>query len=128
MLRYLFGLDWKKSPAHLLLLTKFLSPEALEGFSGSDAWRAVLGEAPGKAIERFLGEGVIQCADVGERVAYEYRVSDLKSMLKQRDLPVSGHKRELIARLVEADAEGMEELVSGVPVFQCSGPRAGKAV
>ncbi len=120
MLRSLFGPDWKKSPAHLLLLSKFLSPKSSEYFSESDAWRDALGEAPGKAIERFLGEGVIQLANVSECLAYEYRVSDLKSMLRQRGLPVSGRKRELIARLVEADAEGMEEVISGVPIFQCS--------
>lgn len=121
MLRSLFGLNWEKSPAHLLLLSKFLSPKALEDFSESDAWRAALGETPGKAIERFLGEGIIQRAGVAECLAYEYRVSDLKSMLKKRGLPVSGLKRELIARLVKADAEGMEGVVSGAAVFQCSG-------
>lgn len=36
----------------------------------------------------------------------ELTVDDLKGMLRERDLPVSGSKSELQARLDEADDEG----------------------
>ena len=80
----------------------------------------MLGEPPQKAIRRFAKEGMIRRAGVAQRLARQYRVSDLKLMLKQRVLSVSGRKQDLIARLVKADAKGMEAVVSDVPIFQCS--------
>lgn len=120
MLRSLFGFAWKKSPAHLLLLSKFLSTRSVEDFSGSDDWKAALREAPQKAIKRFLNEGMIERADLVGLLGYKYKVYELKKMLKQRGLPVSGRKTELIDRLVKADPEGMAKTVAGLNLRQCS--------
>ena len=54
MLRSLVGTDWRKSPAHLLLLSKFLEPRTVEDFSKSDNWKEVLKEPPQQAIRRSL--------------------------------------------------------------------------
>ena len=41
-------------------------------------------------------------------------------MLKQRGLPMSGRKEDLIAHLVQADTEGMKKAVAGLSVIHCT--------
>ena len=122
MLRFLFGFKWRKSQAHLLLLSKFLSPHTIEDYENSSImpWKQVLGETPSKAINRFLNEGMLQCTDIANSLEWKYKVPDLKKMLKDRNLPVSGNKKDLISRLIEADPNGMEKNVSGLNVLLCS--------
>jgi hypothetical protein len=119
MLRSLLGFDWRKSPAHLLFLSKFRTPRASDDFSKSDSWKAVLREAPKKAVKRFLDEGMLEQASLVGLLNYKYRVSELKPMLKQRGLPVSGRKAELIEKLIQADPEGMKKATRGLSVLQC---------
>jgi len=120
MLRSILGFDWEKSPAHLLFLSKFRKPRAMGDFSQSDTWKAVLKEAPKKAMRRFLDDGLLEQAGLNGLLAYKYKVSDLKLMLKQRGLPVSGRKAELIERLVQTDPEGMRKAARGLNVLQCT--------
>ncbi len=120
MLRSIFGFDWKKSSAHLLFLSKFRTPRATDDFSKSDTWRGVLKEAPKKAVKRFLDEGIVEQAGLAGLLDYRYKVSELKTMLKQRGLQVSGHKTELIERLIQADIEGMRKATRGLSVLLCS--------
>lgn len=126
MLPSIFGFEWKKSPAHLLFLSKFRKPRAMGGFSRSDTWKAVLKETPKKTIRRFLEEGLLEQASLNGLLDYKYKVSELQSMLKQRGLPVSGRKAELIKRLIQADLEGMGEAARGLNVLQCT--EKGKAI
>lgn len=121
MLRAIFGSDWRKSPAHLLFLSKFRSPQAIDQLPQFDAWEVALKESPRKAMKRFLGEGLLEQAGLSGLLDYRYKVSELKPMLKQRGLPVSGRKAELIDRLIEADPEGMRKAVRGLTVLQCTG-------
>ena len=81
------------------LLKKFLRPQVTADFSKSDQ----------KVIKSFLDEGLLVHADLGEYLAHKFKVTELKSMLKQRGLPTSGRKSELISRLVQADPEWMQE-------------------
>jgi len=120
MLRSLFGFDWRKSNAHLLLLSKFLRPRTVDDFAESDAWKTVLGESPTRAIKRFLAEGILTQADLNEQLDYKFKVSELKDMLRKRGLPVSGRKDHLIQRLVQADSKGMKQAVAGLKVIVCS--------
>jgi len=92
----------------------------IKDFSKSDHWKAALGEDPRKAIKRFLNDGVIEQANLEAILDYKYKVPELKGMLGQRSLPVSGPKRELIAKLVEADPEGMKKGVQGLTALKCS--------
>jgi len=126
MLSFIFGFDWKKSPAHLLFLSKFCRPRAIDDFSQSDIWEAVLNEAPKKAVKRFMSEGLLEQASLSGVLDYKYKVSELKPMLKQRGLPVSGRKAELIERLVESDPDGMRKVVRGLNVLQCT--QQGRAI
>jgi hypothetical protein len=103
------GFDWKKSKAHWLLLTKFLHPQNPDDFSKSDIWESVLGEKPSKSIKRFIDEGLIAVANLENVLNYKYKVSELKEMLKQCELPVSGRKDDMIKCLVTTGLTGMKK-------------------
>jgi len=129
MLHFLFGFKWQKSQAHLLLLSKFIRPHTIEDYENSWAnvqsqfwpsWTKVLGETPSKAINRFLDEGMLKNADIPKKLEWKYKIPDLKRMLKERNLPVSGNKGNLILRLIKADPNGMKEDVYGLNVLICS--------
>jgi len=122
MLRFLFGFKWQKSQAHLLLLSKFVRPHTVEDYENLSImpWKQVLGEAPSKAINRFIGEGMLKDADNAKSLEWKYKIPDLKKMLKGRNLSVSGNKGDLILRLIKADPNGMKEDVSGLNVLICS--------
>lgn len=120
MLRALFGFQWRKSNAHLLLLSKFLNPKMVDEFSESDAWKAALGESPKKAIKRFLDQGMLTQADLSVQLDYKFSSNELKDMLKKRRLSVVGRKGDLIQRLIQADPQGMKQAVSGLTVLICS--------
>jgi hypothetical protein len=121
MLKFLLGFRWQKSPAHLLLLSKFLNPHIIEDYEKTVmSWEQALGEHPKKAIKRFLKEGMLNRAGLANSLAWKYRVPDLKKMLKERNLPISGNKSKLILRLIESDPNGMKEYISGLKVLICS--------
>lgn len=120
MLRSLLGPDWRKSNAHLLLLTKFLRPQTAESFSESDSWKVVLRESPKQALKRFIDEGILMQADLNAQMDYKFKATELKELLKQRGLPVSGRKEDFINRLVQADPEGMKRAVAGPQILLCS--------
>lgn len=120
MLRSLLGSEWRKSNAHLLLLSKFLHPRTADDFAESDAWRMALGEKPRQAIKRLLDENMLVQADLSTQLDYKFKAAELKDMLKKRGLPVSGRKGDLIQRLIQADPEGMNQAVSELTVLLCS--------
>jgi len=120
MLRSLFGFDWRKSNAHLLLLSKFIRPKIMGDFTKSDAWKTALGESPDRAIKRFLKERMLTQAGLTAQLDYKFKVSELKDMLRKRFLPVSGRKIDLIQRLVQVDIEGMKQAVTGLEVLVCT--------
>jgi len=117
----LFGLgfDWRKSHAHWFLLSRFLQPRDAHDHDG-DRWKEALGEPPQKAIKRFLQEGLVRCADLAETVDRACKADDLKAELKRRGLPVSGRKADLIARLIEADPEGVKKSMARHVIYRCS--------
>lgn len=123
-LRSLLGLsgsgDWQRSSAHLLLLSKFLLPRTFGEYAEKDYWKDVLKEPVARALKQFLADGVLISSGLAGRMEYRFKVTDLRSMLRQRGLPVSGRKADLIARLIEADPEGMKTAVAGLTVLQCS--------
>ncbi len=119
------GFDWKKSKAHLLLLSKFIQAHRPDDFAKSadweNIWKNVLGEPSKQAIKRFVDEGMLMTAtDLNDLLSYKYKVTELKDMLKQRGLPVSGRKEEMIERLVQADPDGMRKAVAGLTLLKCT--------
>lgn len=126
MLRSLFGRDWKNSPAHLLLLSKFLSPKAPADFAKKENWASLLEESPEKAIKRFLDDRMIELVSLEELLEYKCKVTELKKLLKQRGLSTSGNKDELVRRLVQSDPEDMRKEAAGLLVYKCT--KAGEEI
>jgi hypothetical protein len=120
MQRSPFGTHWRQSSPHLLLLSKFLQPRTVEDFTNADGWQEVLKESPQQAIKRFISDGALLRADLSEHLSYKFKAAELKNMLKQRGLPISGRKDEMISRLVQADPEGMKKAIEGLNLIQCS--------
>jgi hypothetical protein len=116
-------MDWRKSKAHLLLLSKFIHANSFEDFARHDYWKNmwnnVLGEPLTKAIKRFEDEKMLITADLNDLLLYKYRVNELKDMLKQQGLPISGSKDELVQRLVQADPNGMRKAVAELKLLKC---------
>ena len=63
---------------------------------------------------------MIAKAGLNEHLAYKFKVSELKTILKRYNLPLSGRKDDLIARLIQADSQGMEEVVADITVYCCT--------
>ena len=119
MLRSIFS-DWRKSQAHLLLLSKFRSPRRIDDFAKKEEWEEVLKEKPEKAIKRFVKEGYVNKGDLVFKISYKYKVNDLKKILEERGLKKSGRKDELINRLIESDPSGMSKLSKGIDIYICT--------
>ena len=126
MFRFTKGFNWKDSEAHLLLLSKFIQGQEIDYFVKWGNWEQALNEAPQKAVKRFVDEGMLTNADLETIVSYKYKVSDLKILLKQRSLAVSGSKDELIKRILHADKAGMMKLTAGIKLLTCT--QAGREI
>lgn len=116
------GSERQGSKAHVMLLSRCLEAKAVEDFERNPAWIEALGEAPRRAIERLLQNGMLVEPELPHLIKYRYKISELQAMLKQRGLPISGRKDELIKRLVRADAEGMKRATDGLRLLICSAP------
>ncbi len=123
---FLTGISPLNSPAHLELLSRFIYARPIAEIGDAEFWKSVLGERLEKAIGKMQNEGLLEGASVSGAMDFRYKVPDLKEMLRQHDLPTSGRKADLIARLVTADPIGMEKATQGTNAVQCS-QRGGEA-
>jgi len=112
--------DWQTSPAHLLLMSKFRNGDSPTRYRDADYWEAALREKPAKVIEQFIKEEMLEPAELPELLNYKFKASDLKSMLKEKGLKVSGRKEELIRRLIDNDAKAMSEATKGLDLYRCT--------
>jgi hypothetical protein len=122
MFRFIKSFDWKNSEPHLLMLNKFIHGQESSYFTKWGDWENVLKEPPQKAIKRFVDEKMLASADLETVVSYKYKVGDLKNLLRERKLPVSGTKDELVKRIVDADKTGMLKLTAGMELLVCTHP------
>jgi hypothetical protein len=114
--------DLLRPSARLLLLTKFQRPNAVEEFTRYDDWKQALQQPVEKVVASLVQDGLLREGTLADRLAYSFKVSELKEMLRSRELPVSGKKEVLTARLVENCADSMRELVRHCSVMVCSPP------
>jgi len=112
--------EWEDSRAHLLLLSKFLHGDSASKYDNLDFWAASLKEQPAIAIKRFLDLGMLEPADLPNLVDHKFRLNELKSMLKERGLRVSGLKSDLIRRLIENNPGAMREATSDLVLLRCT--------
>lgn len=112
--------DWRDSNAHLLLLSKFRKGDSPNRYRNADDWRTALREDPIQAIERFRKDGALEPATLSELVDHGFKASDLKSMLKDRGLKVSGRKEELGERLIGHDQQAMRDMTKDLDLYRCT--------
>lgn len=110
--------------AHLALLANFRHPsdpaDVVQPY-----WNEVLPGSVDATLAYFRRNGWLVDAPWQEVFATRYRAQDLKELLRERGLRVSGKKAELAARLIEADAEGMHQHVMSVKAWVLSPTMAG---
>ena len=114
------NIDWRKSPAHIDLLDKFVKPRDVAQVLGWQYLKDIIKEKPQEAIDRFVQDGALIPCTLEESLECTFKVSQLQKMLKERDLPQKGNKSDLAERLVVADRRGMEELTKRLSVMKCS--------
>lgn len=82
---------------------------------------------PGNVVEGFLALHLLEPAPIVEAIEYCHTGAELKKLLKERDLKVSGRKAEQAQRLLDADPEGMRRLAAEHQIVRCT-PVASDAV
>jgi hypothetical protein len=106
-------------PAHLALLAKFRHPSDPAAV-GKNYWNAVLTEPVGATLAQFRSNGWLVDAPWQEVFTARHRIDDLKGLLRDRGLRVSGKKAELAARLIKTDAEGMRHRIADMEAWVLS--------
>jgi hypothetical protein len=86
-------------------------------FSG---WKAALGESEKEALRRLVKAGHLTPCPLPERLANCFSAAQLKQMLRDRQLKLSGRKEEMAERLCNADEAAMEKAVAGMVLLRCS--------
>jgi len=112
--------DWKSSKAHLLMLSKFIQPQAPERFQNDPNWKEVLGESPRDALRMMRSDGMLRPCEIQELLEAKFKVSEMKQMLKAAGLKVSGRKAEQAERLIENDLAGARQAVGDFFALRCT--------
>lgn len=112
--------DWRKSPAHLDLLDKFTKGRDVAQVMDWQYVKEQIREPTKSAIDRFVKEGVLVPSTLEEKLARLLTVDELKDLLRDRGLKVSGRKAALIRRFVQADRPAAEDLTHGHQIMKCS--------
>lgn len=110
--------DWSNSEINLILLSRFLEPRRAD--SVPTYWESALGKPPQVAVKRFIENRFLLPASLHATIEFCNTVADLKKLLKERGLKISGKKQELVERLVVADEIGMSKLHATKTVIECS--------
>jgi hypothetical protein len=108
--------DWRKSPAHMLLLSKYCNWAPIDAYERSYGWEKALKEPVKAAMQRLLNDGAIEICnqDTSLDVYLERKltVTQLKDMLKKHGVKISGQKKcELINALIQSDRIGAKQAV-----------------
>lgn len=112
--------DWRKSPAHIDVLGKFMKPRDVAQVLNWQYLKDSIKESPKDAIGRFIGEGILIHCGLDEILDCAFTASDLKRMVKEEGLKTSGTKAELVERLVTANRPKMENVTSKLKIMKCS--------
>ena len=115
------GFNWRKSQAHVMLLGCFRYPHSLDEIDPAHSWDRGLGEPLAKAVKRFIDEGlVIRVTDINRLLYVKHGPADLKQVMRQLGLKVSGNKQQLIQRWLETDPDGAKQSIANMEVYECT--------
>src|SRR5437867_3317181 len=112
--------DWRKSPAHVELLRKFIKPRDLAQVLNWQYLKDSIKENPKDAIERYLRESILITCALDEILDCVFTASDLKKLSKEDGLKTTGTKAELVERLMTANRSKMENATSRLKIMKCS--------
>jgi hypothetical protein len=101
------------SRAERKFLGQFLAGLVFDPQQGTH-WDQVLPLPRAKLIGRFVANGLVEPGDLATKLNGRFAGAELKPLLKERGLAVSGRKDACIARLIAADREGGVALVRGI--------------
>lgn len=107
------------SSEQLKFLGRFIDPQDLDELLQLTTWSSYQTNA-NEYVQRFVHDGLLESADLAGRLSYKLKASDLKRLLKERGMAVSGRKDALIARLIQASEEDMKRIVGESPIFGCT--------
>lgn len=111
------------APAHLALLARFqhaADPDEV----ALPYWDTVLPQPVATTLAAFRRQGWLVDAPWQAVFASRHRVDELKPLLRERGLKVSGKKDDLVARLLEADPTAMQARVAQVKAWTLSAEAA----
>lgn len=109
----------KWTDAQLKFLSGFLKGGQFKA-DGRSYWSDVLGESPAKTVQCLIDAELLAPAPLVAKLESTFKVTEIKALLRERGLPVSGKKADAIARLVELDTSGMEAKVAKVSAYICT--------
>jgi hypothetical protein len=112
--------DWTASPAHIDLLSKFVSPRDLNQILRWQYLQQSLNEDPKDAIDRFAECGLLLACDLDEIIQRAFSAPDLKQMAASQSLRTTGTKREIADRLLDFARPTLEQATTGHRFFKCS--------
>lgn len=102
-----------------MLLSRFSRPQIGTGHWG-DEWTVALGEDAREALRRFVEAGLLVPCAVPEGLIFRFSSAQLKQLLRERRLKLSGRKDEMSERLYKADSAGMEKAVAEMNLLKYS--------
>jgi len=111
---------WQESSPHLELLDKFAKPRDVNQVITWKFVRQRIGEDTESAIDRFVRDGALTPSTIEETLECIFQVAQLKKLLQERNLKLTGNKSELVERLVLSDRSGMEKIAQKGKVMKCS--------
>ncbi|MCG3142237.1 MAG: hypothetical protein HDKAJFGB_03645 [Anaerolineae bacterium] len=111
---------WQESSPYLDLLEKFTKPRDVNQVVTWQFVRQTIGEDTEFAIDRFIRDGALIPSTIEETLECIFQVAQLKKLLQERNLKLSGSKSELVERLVLSDRSGMEKIARKGRVMKCS--------
>jgi hypothetical protein len=101
----------------LVLLAEFIKAKSRKKITSD--WQDFLNDSPQKVIDELISKDFLIHSSISSCLDLTYKVTDLKLLLKERGLVVSGKKDVLIERLIEADFQGMQSIVAN-DIYECS--------
>lgn len=113
------------------LLSRFLDPVNPDFVTGVSYLEAALGESSGSAIQGFIRDGLLVPYSLTpgdpDGVQSIFSISELKEMLRERRIKVSGRKEDLARRLLASDFAGVSAAVAARGLMHCSASGAALA-
>jgi hypothetical protein len=106
--------DWRSSPKHIWFLERFRNPNNGK-YSGVDY---MIKEGARPAIERFLRDGALAECDLVEKVAHQFKVPELKAILRRHDETCSGSKAELVELAVRVAQEELTQATRTLTLYK----------